>query len=69
MRKVKNEMINNSEMLLTKLKLSKWNHHLSFYSKEFSIQEFKLKIYILIVMDKSIHDESLSQPLQIKNEN
>ena len=43
--------------------VTKWNFLVNFHSDKFSIENLKLK-HMLIVMDKSTHDESLSQSLQ-----
>ena len=51
-------------MLLINFALIKWNYQVSFCKIVAFITRAKIEEYMLIVMDKSSHDENLSQPIQ-----
>ena len=60
-------MKSNIELLLTNFLPDKRNYRVKYYSKSHLIRDPKIKEHMWIVVDKSTHEEHLSQPLQTNN--
>ena len=66
-REVKYKTNNNFEMLLTNFVFNKWNYLVKNVEQAAFNTRPKIEEHMLIIMDKSTHEEHLSQPLQTNN--
>ena len=67
---MKDKTKSNIEMLLINFVLIEWNYQVSFWKRKLSLLGLrltKIQEHMLVVIDKSTHEEYISQPLQDKN--